>query len=282
MRMGAALAAVLTVGLIGATTAGAATTPRGLQFNPQAADTFDFGTIAAGQTSSQVFTLTPAWWDRWSGRIRVNLSGSPAFTIVSDSCSGAVLRYSRQSCEVLVQYAPAAAGQKDTATLNATGARTFWWHRWHHHRWNDRQSAGVTLTGASTAGGGGGGNTGPATLQLSPGTLTGTTGVTNAYTYNFGMVKTLATTFTVKNTGGQTSPALTLADWDNGGFALSNDTCSGHTLAPNATCTFTETWTSRNDPSCDGPGNALEIEPAITAASPATTYVDAELTAGCA
>ena len=282
VRVCVGLLAVLVTGLLGTATAGASVTHR-LALAPQESDAFDFGQVAVGQTSSQVFTLSTTRWEPWSGRIRLNVFGSSAFTITSDGCSGTFLSPRNQSCQVTVQYAPKTAGNTDRAALRVTGLRWFWWHRWH---WSHRHATGVDLSGtgaaASTGGGGGGGNATPANLQLTPGTPTGTTGSTNSYSYDFGQIKTVSKSFTVTNVGGTTSLELVLDGWVSGGYSLSSDTCSGHTLAANATCTFTETWNAGQEPMCDAVGTPVGLEPAIDSADESTTYVAVDLTAKCA
>ena len=90
MRICAGLSVVLVAGLIGPAAAGASVA-RGLTFTPPAPDAFDFGSVAAGQTSSQVFTLTSGRWDRFTGRLTISLSGSAAFSVTFDGCTGKFL-----------------------------------------------------------------------------------------------------------------------------------------------------------------------------------------------
>ncbi len=279
IRISTGLLAVLVVGLIGPAAAGAAVT-RGPAVTPPG-DSFDFGSVTVGQTASQVFTLSATRWDRWDGRLKVSLTGSSAFKIASDGCSGKFLTFRNPSCEVTVNYTPTTAGNADATTLQVAGVRSFWWHRWH---WRHPRATGVAITGTGTTnggGGGGGGNTGPANLQLTPGTLASSSGGTNSYTYDFGQIKTATTSFTVKNVGGTTSLPLVLNGWDAGGYALTNDTCSGQTLAANATCTFSETWSANSDPMCDAVGTPVGLEPSIDSADESTTYIGVDLSAKC-
>jgi hypothetical protein len=95
--------------------------------------TANFGTLNAGDSSSGQFTLTNTGTKR-SKALTVSLSGSPAFSITSDGCSGKKLRKGK-SCTVTVEYAPADAGQQDTATLTASTAKV---------------SGSISLTGASS------------------------------------------------------------------------------------------------------------------------------------
>ena len=92
---------------------------------------FDYGTLNFGNTSSQQFTLTDG---RNSGALTASLSGSPAFSISNDGCTGTRLR-SNESCVVTVQYAPTGSGASDTATLSASNRKG--------------NSASLTLSGAS-------------------------------------------------------------------------------------------------------------------------------------
>jgi hypothetical protein len=96
-------------------------------------DVYDFGTITAWETPSQTFTLTDTG-RRSSGTLSVELTGSSAFTITADACTGSALG-GGQSCDVSVRYAPTTPGQSDEATLTATGEHGV--------------SASLTLTGAA-------------------------------------------------------------------------------------------------------------------------------------
>jgi hypothetical protein len=79
---------------------------------------FDYGTIAAGSTKSQTFELFVTGKGSNSG-ITITLTGSAAFAITSDGCTGATIT-SKKPCFVTVQYAPTTAGESDTATLTFT------------------------------------------------------------------------------------------------------------------------------------------------------------------
>jgi hypothetical protein len=85
-------------------------------------DTWDFGTLGAGATSSRTFTLNNSG-GRSAGTVGISLTGSSAFTITVDGCSGQAVN-KKQDCTVTVQYAPTALGQSDQATLTATGEHT--------------------------------------------------------------------------------------------------------------------------------------------------------------
>jgi hypothetical protein len=289
LKASAGVFAVMVAGLLIPTAAGAATNDWGATFTPQTSGAFNFGSVAVGKTSSQVFTLTAGRWNWWSGRLTTAVSGSSAFTVSSDGCSGGFLAWRHRTCQVTVTYKPSASGASDTATLSASSTRWFWHHGWQRRPWLESSitlngtSSGVSTTGGGGGGGGGGGTTssGPANLQLSPGTLTASAGGTNSYSYDFGKVRTATTNFTVTNTGGTTSLELVLDGWSSGGYAVSNDTCSGDTLAAGASCTFSETWTSNNDPMCDAKGTVVAITPSVYTGYPFVTYVDANVSAAC-
>jgi len=106
-----------------------------LAFTPSTNGSFDYGTVAPGQTASQTFTLRNTGGSG-SGGLTVALAGSGAFTKTSDACTGAALGPGK-SCGVTVRYAPNVAGQSDAATLTATGTRP-------------AVRASITLTGAGT------------------------------------------------------------------------------------------------------------------------------------
>jgi hypothetical protein len=68
------------------------------------------------------------------------LSGSTAFTIISDACTGRSIG-PRKSCPVTVSYSPSAADANDSASLTATGRR------------RRVASAEITLSGSGAASG---------------------------------------------------------------------------------------------------------------------------------
>jgi hypothetical protein len=74
--------------------------------------------VAAGETASQEFTLSAP--EGKAKDITVTLSGSAAFTVTADDCTGkktSLKAKKDETCTVTVQYAPASAS--DTATLTA-------------------------------------------------------------------------------------------------------------------------------------------------------------------
>jgi sugar lactone lactonase YvrE len=100
--------------------AAAAPPPPTLTWSPATNGSYDYGSVAAGQTASQTFSLTNSG-RRATGGLTVTLSGSPAVTITADGCSGRSLG-PLKSCTVAVQFAPTASGGV-TATLTATGSQ---------------------------------------------------------------------------------------------------------------------------------------------------------------
>jgi len=97
----------------------------------------DYGTLDAGTTGSQDFTLSNSGGSA-SGALTIELSGSAAFSITSDGCTDTSLGPAK-SCSVTVEYAPTTGGQSDAATLTASGKKPA------------TVAASVTLTGTSSA-----------------------------------------------------------------------------------------------------------------------------------
>jgi hypothetical protein len=52
-------------------------------------------------------------------------------------------------------------------------------------------------------------------------------------------------------------------------------------LSPGASCTFTETWTSADDPICDGFGKPVSLSTTVDSADASTNYADVSLSAAC-
>ncbi len=169
--MGAALLALAATAIAGPATAGAAV-GGGLSFSPQTGNVFDFGTVGAGQTPTQVFTLTSVSRGLRPGRVHVRLFGARTFSVVADSCTGVVLTPAQPSCQVTVRYAPGSKGRRTASGLIATAGP--WWRRW-----GRGSVTGIRITGTSGPAGGGQGS-GPASLTLTPGTPTGTASGVNS------------------------------------------------------------------------------------------------------
>jgi hypothetical protein len=211
--------ALMTAGIGGAVAAHAAPTPASLAWSPTTSSgTFDYGTLAADTAKSVTFTLTNAG-GKATGSLRITLSGSAAFTITQKSCTGRSLGPNK-SCTVPVAYAPKSSGQSESATLTASGKSA---------------SSSLTLTGTTGVGG-------TPNLTLSPGFSSGSYEGTNIYLYVFGQVASATQTFTVTNSGTGSSDPLGMQCCFANGLSLSNDMCSGQTLAPNGVCTFEMSW----------------------------------------
>jgi hypothetical protein len=89
-----------------------------LVWSPSVNDSFDYGSVAAGRTVSATFTLSATKGQLTD--IEITLTGSSAFTITDDGCSGLKTRVAAKhdrTCAVTVEYAPASAA--DSATLTA-------------------------------------------------------------------------------------------------------------------------------------------------------------------
>jgi len=181
--------------------------------------TFDHGAIVVGETASQAFTLTNTGGSA-TARLSISLSGSEAFSITSDACTGTSIG-KRKSCAVTVEYAPTTVGQSDTATLSASGKKA-------------AARASITHIGSGA---------GTPDLTLSPGRLTETMpDGTKNYFFDFGSVlstRTISQTFTVTNSGDGPTDRLVgriLSPKPLSAWAIANDTCGS--LAPGGTCTF--------------------------------------------
>jgi Abnormal spindle-like microcephaly-assoc'd, ASPM-SPD-2-Hydin len=89
--------------------------PPVLAFTPSP---FDYGQVAAGQAASRTFTLANTG-GQGTGRLRVTLAGSAAFTITGDTCHSLA---PGKTCSVTVRFTPAGSGTV-TATLTAAGKK---------------------------------------------------------------------------------------------------------------------------------------------------------------
>jgi hypothetical protein len=177
---------------------------------------YDFGTVDPASPSSVTFTLTNTG-GRSSGTITsVSLSTSTAYSITADGCTDNALG-PNDSCTVTVEFT-STEGSTSTATLTADA---------------EHASASLDLTGKGP---------GVADLSLSPGTSLLTIDGTNWYAYYF-YGTGLSQTFTVTNAGTATTGHLGVVEAVSD-FVVSSDQCSGGTLAPNASCTFTITAAS--------------------------------------
>jgi hypothetical protein len=167
-----------------------------------------FGSVAVGDTSmTRTFTVVNTGAAP-TGALGVSVTGANAgeFGIADDQCSGKAILPS-QSCAVLLQFSPSAAGDR-FAMLSVSGS--------------PGGSVTATLQGTGLM---------AATLALQPGP-----------SFDFGAVASLAlsaeATFSVTNGGAVNSGNLlaALGGPDAGEFAISGDTCSGAPLAPTGAC----------------------------------------------
>ncbi len=110
---------VAAIGFLLLPTAGQAGGAPAIAWSPSG--TYGYGAVTPGQTASNTFTLKNSGGSA-TGMLSVSLSGSSAFSITSNACSGTALGKGK-SCAVTVQYAPTTAGESDTATLTATGKK---------------------------------------------------------------------------------------------------------------------------------------------------------------
>jgi len=242
--------------------------------SPNAHGVFRFGSVARGQSATQVFTVSTANWNHWSGQVFIHLGRSPAFSLASDGCTGTLLTPAAPSCQVSVTFAPTTGPRRSFAVLSAFGTRGVARGLFDPHR---RFLSMLVLSGSIGSGGGTVGGSGPASLQLSPGTSSGS----NAFSYSFGQIHLAAQTFALTNVGGTASLPLALNGWSAGGYALSSDNCTGNALAAGASCTFTETWTSDDDPVCDGSGEPVSLSATVDSSDASTNYADVSLSAVC-
>jgi hypothetical protein len=171
--------------------------------------TYDFGTqvttAMGAAVGSTVVTVTNMGGQK-SGTLTVGVADSMTFPASADTCSGMMLDPGA-SCTVTVKFMPATAGMKSSKLqVGATPGGM----------------AAVTLSGMGVD---------PGALSVSP---------------DHGAFDPLAAgqtspeaTFTVKNTGGAATTALTamLTGTTAGEFKLSTDNCTGKTLAGGAMCT---------------------------------------------
>ena len=188
---------------------GTGATPANLTISPSP---HDFGNVVNNTTSpTQTFTVTNNGGVP-SGTIATLVAGTdPAqFTKSADNCNGQTLAPGA-SCTVNAAFAPTSSGAK-SASLDASAA--------------PGGTAGAALTGTGQT---------AAQLELTPSSE------------DFGTVvqgdQSAIKTFTVTNTGEQTTGALTISRIGPQGtqFSINSNTC-GPALAHNATCTIDLRW----------------------------------------
>ncbi|HVU49782.1 MAG TPA: choice-of-anchor D domain-containing protein [Polyangia bacterium] len=173
-------------------------------------DAYDFGTQVTTATGaavgSTVVTITNKGGQR-SGTLIVGVIDSSTFPTSGDTCSGMTLDPGA-SCMVTVKFMPGTAGAKSSKLqVGATPGGT----------------VPVMLSG----------------MGVDPGALSLTPDHGTFDPLPAGQTSATETTFTVKNTGGAATTALTaaLTGTSAGEFELSTDTCTGKALAGGDTCT---------------------------------------------
>ena len=171
-------------------------------------DTYDFGTQVTTATGAAVgttvVTVTNTGGQK-TGSIIVGVIDAGTFPTSADTCSGTTLDPGA-TCTVSVKFTPATSGAKSsTLQVSATPGGT----------------ASVTLAGTAVD---------PGALSLSPDH--------GAFDPLPQGQSSAEATFTVTNTGGATTTALTamLSGTSAGEFEISTDNCTGKTLAGNAMC----------------------------------------------
>jgi hypothetical protein len=168
-----------------------------------------FGSIVVNQTSAPTTITIANTGEASSGSISAAISGSSGsnFVLGTNNCTTLA---SAATCTIDVSFRPTSAGVK-TAQLVVTaspGTTIF-----------------VELDGTGVN---------PGALSISPSTH-------NFGTRTIGATGGATQTFTVTNTGGQPTTAMTsvVGGTNPGEFTKTADTCNTMTLVANATCTFT-------------------------------------------
>ncbi len=173
--------------------------------------TADFGTIGVGTTSPGTVFTVENFGAQETGTLAATISGSgaSAFAITQNTCT---TLGTAESCATTVVCSPPTIGQK-TATLTASDG-------------TEMVSAALECNATS-----------PPSIIVSPSSTSFGNVVVGAVSTN--------TTFTITNPGTTTTGLFTLATsgTDPTQFAISQDTCSGASLAPSASCTFAVRFT---------------------------------------
>lgn len=111
----AGLISILAPALVAAKAA-----PPALGVSPSTDGAYDYGTVAAGSTASETFTVTNAGGSA-SGVVAIQVTGSDAFAVAADGCTGLSLGPSK-SCDVTIEFAPDATGEV-SATMSVSARR---------------------------------------------------------------------------------------------------------------------------------------------------------------
>jgi hypothetical protein len=211
-----------------------------------------FGSWPQTQSSpATTFTLTNSGGVA-TGALAVSLGGTnkTQFAIDSDSCTGAMLAATTGTCAIAVHFAPTAGTVGSVqATLDVTGS--------------PGGSTAATLTGIALA---------PAMLTISP-----TSEPFGTWPWN---VASPSQSFTVTNVGEVASGTLSASfgGTDPQDFAKGSDTCTGHALAPNATCTLSA-WFSPQGLPLGALSATLDVGDGTASASAALSATSVEAAA---
>lgn len=81
---------------------------------------YDFGTVAPGQSSSTTFTLTNKGGSA-TGALKVTLSGSAAFAITANRCKASL--GPKRTCSITIRYTPVSGISSDNGVLVAKGSK---------------------------------------------------------------------------------------------------------------------------------------------------------------
>ncbi len=199
----------------------------------------DFGSVNVGSTSSpQTFTVSNSGTANLViGQIALSGSNASEFSLSNDGCSGQTVA-PQSNCTVQAKFSPASAGSKSAAISIPS---------------NDTASPVKTISLAGTAI--------ASKISVSPASA------------DFGSVNVGSTsspqTFTVSNSGtanlviGQ----IALSGSNASEFSLSNDGCSGQTVAPQSNCTVQ----AKFSPASAGSKSAAISIPSNDTASPTVT-----------
>ena len=212
MNKGATLTASASPGGMGsASMTGNGLAAAALSLSPATGASTDFGTIVTNNSSSQTFVVRNGG-QQGTSAVTIATTGTD-FTIATPGtgdCSGTSPLAPGTSCTIHVKFAPTTTGSKSsTLSASATTGGTKM----------------LSLTGIAVA---------PGALMIAPATR------------DFGSVPQMMAgtpiAFTVSNTGGAPTSALTTAVSGSTEFAITTDGCKGMTLAAPGSCSISVTF----------------------------------------
>jgi hypothetical protein len=185
-----------------------ATDPADISVSP--ASPVSFGNVNVNSSSSpQTFTVSNVGYSNLA--IGTLSSSNTEFAISNDNCSGQSIAPSG-SCTLQVTFSPTTYGSR-TSTLSVSSNDP------------DTPNFNIILNGTGQA---------------------SNIGVIPASPVDFGSVNvgqsSSAQTFTVSNTGNSNLVIGTISSSNNAEFAISNDNCSGQSIAPSGSCTLQVTF----------------------------------------